>query len=168
METSNWSLGAKYVKKINKTETPGSPAVLVKTKKKRKRKKLPKNYDPNVDPDPERWLPRWQRSTYKKKKDKRAKDKDKVGRGTQGAVGGLEKLVVQLLNVYIDVYLKLVICLVQNHLRSRVRSMPLIHPSKDPRVNNELHRRKRKKVDLSIPNNNLCDDKIYITSHLVY
>lgn len=55
--------------------------------KRRKRKRiLPKNYDPNVEPDPERWLPRWQRSTFKKKKDKR-KDKD-VGKGTQGAVAG--------------------------------------------------------------------------------
>lgn len=33
--------------------------------------KLPKNYNPEVDPDPERWLPRWERSTYKHKKSKR-------------------------------------------------------------------------------------------------
>ncbi|RWS02575.1 Signal recognition particle protein-like protein [Dinothrombium tinctorium] len=84
LETSNWSLGAKYVKKTAKTDQ-SSPAVRVKDKKKKKKKKkLPKNYDPNVDPDPERWLPRWQRSTYKKKKDKRGAQN--VGRGTQGAV----------------------------------------------------------------------------------
>ena len=33
--------------------------------------KLPKNYNPDVDPDPERWLPRWERSTFKHKKQKR-------------------------------------------------------------------------------------------------
>lgn len=33
--------------------------------------KLPKNYNPDVDPDPERWLPRWERSTFKHKKAKR-------------------------------------------------------------------------------------------------
>ena len=52
-------------------------------KKKRKRKvKLPKNYNPNVKPDAERWLPRWQRSNYKKKKNDR---KFNVGKGTQGS-----------------------------------------------------------------------------------
>lgn len=74
LESSNWSLGAKYVKKVAKTEKEG------KKKKKRKRRKLPKNYDPDVDPDPERWLPRWQRSHFRKKR----KDKVVVGRGTQG------------------------------------------------------------------------------------
>lgn len=88
LETSNWSLGAKYVKKTAKTEqSPANSNQLVKEKKKKKRKrkkKLPKNYDPNVDPDPERWLPRYERSTFKKKKDKRAAQN--VGKGTQGAV----------------------------------------------------------------------------------
>lgn len=58
----------------------------MKQRHKRKRKaKLPKNLDPNAPPDPERWLPKWERSTYKKRKDKRQREKD-VGRGTQGAV----------------------------------------------------------------------------------
>lgn len=35
-----------------------------KTIKKRK-KKLPKNYNPNVDPDPERWLPKKERTGLK-------------------------------------------------------------------------------------------------------
>ncbi|RWS29899.1 nucleolar protein 56-like isoform X1 [Leptotrombidium deliense] len=82
LEASNWSLGAKYVKKTTKSDQ--SPAVRLREKRKKKKKILPKNYDPNVDPDPERWLPRWQRSTYKKKKDKRGTQS--VGRGTQGAV----------------------------------------------------------------------------------
>ena len=35
-----------------------------KTIKKRK-KKLPKNYNPNLDPDPERWLPKKERTGLK-------------------------------------------------------------------------------------------------------
>ena len=31
---------------------------VIKKKNKKKKKRLPKNYNPNVDPDPERWLPR--------------------------------------------------------------------------------------------------------------
>lgn len=44
-------------------------------KKKRKRKpKLPKGFDPENPgpaPDPERWLPKWQRSDFKKKRNRR-------------------------------------------------------------------------------------------------
>ncbi|XP_072041807.1 LOW QUALITY PROTEIN: signal recognition particle subunit SRP72-like [Amphiura filiformis] len=58
------------------------------TKKKRKRKKIrymPKYYDPAVTPDPERWLPIRERSTYKaKRKNKKAG----IGKGTQGATAG--------------------------------------------------------------------------------
>ena len=47
----------------------------VRAKKKRKRKpKLPKNFDPEnpgPKPDPERWLPKWQRSDFKKKRNRR-------------------------------------------------------------------------------------------------
>jgi len=45
-------------------------------KRKKKRKiRLPKGFDPanpGPPPDPERWLPKWQRSDYKKKKSRRA------------------------------------------------------------------------------------------------
>lgn len=88
LENSNWSLGAKYVKKTTKADPSPGDVKVTKTKKKKKRKKrFPKNYDPTVDPDPERWLPRYQRSTYKKKKDKRGGG---VGKGTQGAVGEID------------------------------------------------------------------------------
>ncbi|XP_054167221.1 signal recognition particle subunit SRP72-like [Oppia nitens] len=89
LETSNWSLGVKYVKKMTKTETPNAnqQSKTEKKKKKKKKIKLPKNYDPKVEPDPERWLPRYERSTYKKKKDKRGQYA--IGKGTQGAVGGV-------------------------------------------------------------------------------
>ena len=55
-------------------------------RRKRKRKPLlPKNYDPKVPPDPERWLPKQERTAYKKKISKKHKDRE-IGRGTQGAV----------------------------------------------------------------------------------
>ncbi|CAI5442779.1 unnamed protein product [Caenorhabditis angaria] len=52
--------------------------------KKRKCKiRLPKNYNPDVLTDPERWLPRQERSTYKKKRKNRERE---IGRGTQGSL----------------------------------------------------------------------------------
>mmetsp|Transcript_22936 Transcript_22936/g.39296 ORF Transcript_22936/g.39296 Transcript_22936/m.39296 type:complete len:654 (+) Transcript_22936:53-2014(+) len=53
-----------------------------KKKRKKRKKRLPKNYDPNVPPDPERWLPKELRSSYKKGKGK----KGAVGKGPQGAL----------------------------------------------------------------------------------
>ena len=77
LENKNWSLGVKYVKKFKDT-----PKVSEKKKNKKRKKILPKNYNPNEQPDPERWLPKYERSNYRKKKDKKG-----VGKGTQGAVG---------------------------------------------------------------------------------
>ncbi|KAL6717009.1 Signal recognition particle subunit SRP72 [Lecanora helva] len=55
-------------------------------KKKRVRKsKLPKDYDPSKTPDPERWLPLRDRSTYRPKG---RKNKQKAAEKTQGGVGG--------------------------------------------------------------------------------
>ncbi|KAK9820199.1 hypothetical protein WJX72_007419 [[Myrmecia] bisecta] len=58
-----------------------------KEKKRRKKKiRLPKGFDPEnpgPPPDPERWLPKWQRSDFKKKRNRR-KDKEPV-KGSQGA-----------------------------------------------------------------------------------
>lgn len=62
--------------------------VVEKSKKKKKRKpKLPKVYDPNIPPDPERWLPKHERSNYKKRKDRRYRDTG-IGKGTQGVASG--------------------------------------------------------------------------------
>ncbi|KAG2499929.1 hypothetical protein HYH03_002216 [Edaphochlamys debaryana] len=63
-----------------------------KAKKSRKKRKplLPAAYNPELPggglppPDPERWLPKWERSDYKKKRDRRRKEKDAV-KGSQGA-----------------------------------------------------------------------------------
>ena len=52
--------------------------------------KLPKNYNPDVDPDPERWLPRWERSTFKHKKQKRGANT--VGKILQIVQHALERL----------------------------------------------------------------------------
>ncbi|XP_048451829.1 signal recognition particle subunit SRP72 isoform X2 [Rhincodon typus] len=54
-----------------------------KKKKKKKKGKLPKNYDPKVPPDPERWLPMRERSYYRGRK--KGKKKEPIGKGTQGA-----------------------------------------------------------------------------------
>ena len=57
----------------------GAAAAAAGAKKKRKRRvRLPKGFDPAAPgppPDPERWLPKWQRSDFKKKRRSR---KDKV------------------------------------------------------------------------------------------
>lgn len=65
-------------------------AVPAKQKKTRKKRpgKLPQNYNPNIPPDPERWLPRYERAEYKRKHRKRAGVHYQVARGTQGSAGG--------------------------------------------------------------------------------
>uniref|UniRef100_A0A8C8AJM4 Signal recognition particle subunit SRP72 n=1 Tax=Otus sunia TaxID=257818 RepID=A0A8C8AJM4_9STRI len=82
------SHGATYVRKKagkltgdNQQKEPGQGDV--KKKKKKKKGKLPKNYDPKVTPDPERWLPMRERSYYRGRK--KGKKKDQVGKGTQGS-----------------------------------------------------------------------------------
>jgi len=54
-----------------------------KAAKKRRKRKLPENYDPNKTPDPERWLPLRDRSSYRPKG---KKGKKKVAESTQGGV----------------------------------------------------------------------------------
>lgn len=62
-------------------------ANAAKLKKKRKRKiRLPKKFDPNSKPDPERWLALRERSYYRGKRGKRGKQAA-ISKGTQGAVG---------------------------------------------------------------------------------
>ncbi|XP_018016698.1 signal recognition particle subunit SRP72 isoform X2 [Hyalella azteca] len=59
-------------------------------KKKKRRTVLPKRYVHGVVPDPDRWLPRWQRRNAGggggRRRAARRRDRD-VGRGTQGGVG---------------------------------------------------------------------------------
>ena len=51
--------------------------------------KLPKNYDPDVIPDPERWLPRRERSYYRGKRKDKKRD---IGKGSQGATSTATEL----------------------------------------------------------------------------
>ncbi|GLC63488.1 Signal recognition particle core component [Pleodorina starrii] len=62
----------------------------VKKSRKKRKPKLPAGYNPELPngglppPDPERWLPKWERAEFKKKRDKRKREKDAV-KGSQGA-----------------------------------------------------------------------------------
>jgi signal recognition particle subunit SRP72 len=58
-------------------------------KKKKKRVRLPKNYDPSVLPDPERWLPKQERKGYKKIRGKK-------GRVTQGGEAANQDTIAKL------------------------------------------------------------------------
>jgi signal recognition particle subunit SRP72 len=84
-----WSLNVKRGRAVEETgeKTGEDRSENVKTKKKRKRKPLyPKGFDPanpGPPPDPERWLPRKERSSYRPKKGKR---NQAPIRGSQGSV----------------------------------------------------------------------------------
>lgn len=95
LEATNWMMSTKAAKKTGSTtgrsdqspSTPGSEPQNLKKRTHRKRKpKLPKNYNPDVKPDPERWLPKYERSNYRRtKRDRRNKD---VIKGSQGMSTG--------------------------------------------------------------------------------
>lgn len=91
LEATNWS--TKAAKKAGATRgdqspsTPGSEPQKLKKRAHHKRKpKLPKNYNAKVPVDPERWLPKYERSNYRRtKRDRRNKD---VIKGSQGMSTG--------------------------------------------------------------------------------
>ena len=69
---------------VKSPEQKTKAAESEKLKKKKKRKiRLPKNFNPNIPLDKERWLPLRERSYYKGKRNKK---KNAIGKGTQGAV----------------------------------------------------------------------------------
>lgn len=90
LEAANWVMSTKAAKKsvITKIEqspcTPGDLQSKKKTNRKRKGK-LPKNFNSEVGPDPERWLPKYERAGFRKKRDRRAKD---IIKGSQGMSTG--------------------------------------------------------------------------------
>lgn len=91
LESTNWMMSTKAAKKTASKgdQSPGTPGseLTQKQKKKshrRRKGKLPKNADPDGVPDPERWLPKYERSGYRRKRDRRAKD---VIKGSQGMAG---------------------------------------------------------------------------------
>lgn len=62
-------------------------AAAERPKRKRKKRvgKKPKDYNPNIPPDPERWLPRYERSEYKKRHKKKNALHHAIQRGPQGS-----------------------------------------------------------------------------------
>merc|ERR1712071_429426 len=98
LETNTWAIGLKHGKKtpasggLTSPGSTGSKKTEDKSAGKKSTKKrnirLPKHHDPNTKPDPERWLPRRERSTYRPKKRERRFDRREaradVGKGTQG------------------------------------------------------------------------------------
>jgi len=96
LEAGSWAMGARQFKKTPKPggeKTPKAATddnlLVTKKKNKKKKKRLPKNYNPNVDPDPERWLPKKERTGlkympgYRKpRKDKRKAEKFTGAQGT--------------------------------------------------------------------------------------
>lgn len=90
LEATNWMMITKAVKKkTTKAEqspaTPGTAESGKKKMKKKRKNKPPKNFDPNSQPDPERWLPKQERTGYRKKRDRRQKE---VMKGSQGVQSG--------------------------------------------------------------------------------
>ncbi|CAF4755791.1 unnamed protein product [Pieris macdunnoughi] len=74
LESSKWMMGAKIVKKTvqsKQEQSPGTPGSELGQKKKAKRKrktKLPPSADLSRPPDPERWLPKYERTAYRKRR----------------------------------------------------------------------------------------------------
>ncbi|XP_073407454.1 signal recognition particle subunit SRP72 isoform X3 [Dendrobates tinctorius] len=85
------STGATFIRKkaakVAAEQAKVQGQVEIKKKRKKKKGKLPKNYDPKVAPDPERWLPMRERSYYRGKK--KGKKKEQIGKGTQGATSAV-------------------------------------------------------------------------------
>jgi len=86
LESNTWLTAKKTAAPTPKSEmSPGDAETKRKRSRRKKKGKLPKNYDPNVPPDPERWLPKYERSGYRKKRDRRAKE---IIKGSQGTTAG--------------------------------------------------------------------------------
>lgn len=65
---------------------------IIKPKQRKRNRKplLPKNYDPNAKPDPERWLPKRERSAFLNAKRKgKGKEKFKGPQGVNMEGGGI-------------------------------------------------------------------------------
>lgn len=83
--TINFNKKSPAVKLESLPSTP-KDELQKKTRKHKKRKgKLPKNCDLSVAPDPERWLPKYERTGFRKKRDRRSKE---VIKGSQGTASG--------------------------------------------------------------------------------
>ncbi|XP_022210780.1 signal recognition particle subunit SRP72 [Drosophila obscura] len=89
LEAANWVMSAKAAKKSANSKIEPSPTTPGDKKKSHNRKrkgKLPKNYNAEVAPDPERWLPKYERTGFRKKRGG-ARGKDVI-KGSQGMASG--------------------------------------------------------------------------------
>lgn len=74
---------ATVAKSTHATKRPAPQELADKASKRRRKIRLPKNYEEGKKPDPERWLPLRDRSTYRPKG---RKGKKKAGEATQGGM----------------------------------------------------------------------------------
>lgn len=81
-EIESWTFGSKLRSKVE--SSPGTPRTDTsdKPKKRKKKKKSKPPLPEGVYLDPERWLPKYERTGYKKKRDRRNKEQIK---GSQGS-----------------------------------------------------------------------------------
>ncbi|KAH8292073.1 hypothetical protein KR054_004514 [Drosophila jambulina] len=89
LEAANWVMSAKAAKKSANAKIEPSPSTPLEKRKNHSRKrkgKLPKNYNAEVGPDPERWLPKYERTGFRKKRGG-ARGKDVI-KGSQGMASG--------------------------------------------------------------------------------
>ncbi|BFF91017.1 signal recognition particle subunit SRP72 [Drosophila madeirensis] len=89
LEAANWVMSAKAAKKSANSKIEPSPTTPGDKKKSHNRKrkgKLPKNYNAEVAPDAERWLPKYERTGFRKKRGG-ARGKDII-KGSQGMASG--------------------------------------------------------------------------------
>ncbi|EDV48370.1 signal recognition particle subunit SRP72 [Drosophila erecta] len=89
LEAANWVMSVKAAKKSASAKIEPSPSTPLEKKKNHNRKrkgKLPKNYNAEVAPDPERWLPKYERTGFRKKRGG-ARGKDVI-KGSQGMASG--------------------------------------------------------------------------------
>ncbi|XP_017101834.1 signal recognition particle subunit SRP72 [Drosophila bipectinata] len=89
LEAANWVMSTKAAKKSANAKVEPSPSTPSEKKKSQNRKrkgKLPKNYNAEVAPDPERWLPKYERTGFRKKRGG-ARGKDVI-KGSQGMASG--------------------------------------------------------------------------------
>ncbi|EDW96151.1 signal recognition particle subunit SRP72 [Drosophila yakuba] len=89
LEAANWVMSVKAAKKSANAKIEPSPSTPLEKKKNQNRKrkgKLPKNYNSEVAPDPERWLPKYERTGFRKKRGG-ARGKDVI-KGSQGMASG--------------------------------------------------------------------------------
>lgn len=81
MDETKLRVTKKKAKIEDKKDTKTGAVQGIPKKKKHGKKKMPKNADPNLPVDPERWLPKWKRSKYRKRFGRKLRE-------TQGEAAG--------------------------------------------------------------------------------